>query len=279
MSWTDRAILLTVAKVNNRTLVLEVLTENYGRCRAIASLEAKEAPVLLPGSFLNIHCTSDGMGQPLSAKLLEISGGIIADSPNDVGLLALSSAKDLMVAFLDEEDPVPEIFDATYAMMRSLVAEDKRWSVHYALFEFAVLTELGHIRGMSQCLPAFRHGETIYLSPKTAKAVTREQAGAFLDRMIPVPGILMGQRNASVVEVRQALELTQMVMERFAMPTVGMSGLPGARSDLLRAFQRVRQIPKAADVAKPGALDDQARRRRMMSSTPLLVASRGSGSA
>lgn len=277
MSWTDRAILLTVAKVNSRTLVLEVLTENYGRCRAIATLEAKEAPILLPGSFLSIHCTSDGMGQPLNAKLLEISGGIIADSPEDIALLALSSAKDLMVAFLAEEDPVPEIYDATYAMMQSLVAEDRRWSVHYALLEFAILTELGHIRGMSQCLPAFRHGETIYLSPKTAKAVTREQAGAFLDRMIPVPGILLGQRNASVVEVRQALELTQMILERFAVPTVELNSLPGTRADLLKAFKRVREIPKAPDVAKVPSVDEQARRRRLMSSTPLMVSSRGSG--
>ncbi|MFK7944107.1 MAG: DNA repair protein RecO [Paracoccaceae bacterium] len=277
MSWTDRAILLTVAKVAKRTLVLEVLTENYGRVRALASLDGQEAPVLLPGSFLNIHCTGDGMGEPMQAKLLEITGGIIANSEDDIGLLALTAAKDLMVSFLNQEDPIPEIYDAVYSMMQSLVAEDGRWPVYYALLEFEVLVELGHINGMSQCMPAFRHGESIYLSPKTAKVVTREQAGAFLDRVIPVPGILLGQRNANLVEVRQALELTQLVMERFTVPALGLDHMPKARVNLLKAFQRVRQIPKAADVVNVKTLDDAARRKRMLSSAPLLVAGRGPG--
>ena len=277
MSWTDRAILLTVAKVAKQTLVLEVLTENYGRCRAIASLDGSEAPVLLPGSFLRIHCTGDGLGQPMQAKLLEISGGIIAETPDDIGIVALSCTKDLMAMFLEVEDPVPEIYDATRTMMQSLVAGDDRWPVHYALVEFAILTELGHITGMSECMPAFRHGDAIYLSPKTARAVPRERAGAFLDRLIPVPGLLLGQRNASIIEVRQALDLTEMVLQRFALPSSESNALPVGRQDLIQALNIMEQIPKASVVAPISLEDEQLRRRRLMESKPLMVASRGAG--
>lgn len=279
VSWTDRAVLLTVARVGKQTLVLEVLTENYGRCRAVATLDGKEAPILLPGSFLTINCTNDKLGEPLRAKLLEISGGIIAESADDVALLALTSAKDLMVAFLDEEDPVPEIYDATQEMMQSLVSDDKRWPVHYAALEFALLTELGHVRGMSDCMPAVRHGETIYMSPKSARMVTREQAGAFLDRMVPVPGLLLGQQKVNAIDVRLSLELNKTVFENFALPTVGLGQLPDVRADVVSAAQRVRDIPKPVDRKNNSGTDEDARRKRLISTTPLMVAGRGGGAA
>lgn len=275
VSWTDRAVLLTVAKVAKRTLVLEVMTENYGRCRAVATLEGKEAPVLLPGSFLNINCRSEGFGEPLRAELIEISGGIIAASPDDVGLLALAAAKDLMVSLLAEEDPAPEIYDAVNALMSSLVNEDGRWPLHYAMFEFALMMELGHVGNIDVCLPAFRHGEMIYFSPKTGKAVTREQAGAFLDRVIPLPGVLLGQRNGNLIEVRQGLELTEMLLTRCAMPAIGVPALPSTRPPLMQAFKRVRDIPKAKVDHGGPKVEDDARRKRLMSSKPLMVASRG----
>lgn len=279
MSWTDQAILLTVAKVAKRTLVIEVMAENYGRCRAVAAFEGRDAPVLLPGSFLSVRCTPAGMGQPMQAELLEISGGIIAEAPDDIGLLALAAAKDLMVSLLAEEDPVPEIYDATEALMRSLVSDDGRWPVHYAALEFALLMELGHVGNLDLCRPAFRHGEAIYLSPKTGRAVTREHAGAFLDRMIPLPGFLMGARNTNIADVRLGLELTELMLTRFALPAVGVAELPQTRLPLMQAFKPMREIPKAKpDRGKP-ILDDDGRHRRVMSSKPLMIASRGTGGA
>lgn len=277
LSWTDRAVLLTVARVAKQTLVLEVLTENYGRCRAIASFDGAEAPVLLPGSFLTMNCTNDMLGEPVKAKLLEISGGIIAEDTDDVALMALTSAKDLMVAFLSEEDPVPEIYDATRSMMDSLVSKDRRWPVHYAALEFALLTELGHIRGMSDCRPAVRHGEAIYLSPKTARMVTREQAGAFLDRMIPVPGLLFGQQKVNAIDVRLSLELNRIVFEQFALPSQGLAEMPAARADVVNAAEKVREIPKPSSAQPSAATDEEARRKRLISTTPLMVAGRSAG--
>ena len=273
MNWTDNAVLLTVAKAGKKTLVLEVLTENYGRCRAIAVLQ-DQAPVLLPGSFLKINCTAESFDQPLQAKLIEIEGGLIASKADDVGLLALTSAKDLMVMLLEEEDPVPEVYDFTYAMMVSLVNDDKRWAVHYAALEFALLSELGYIEGISDCMPAYRHGDAIYISPRTGRAVPREQAGAFLDKLMSLPGFLLGGRNASVVEVRQALELNEQLLRKFALPDHDIAHLPETRDYLVRNFQRVREIPRASEEVKRPKIDAEARRRRMMSSKPLLVACR-----
>lgn len=273
VNWTDNAVLLTVAQAGKRTLVLEVLTENYGRCRAITILQ-DQAPVLLPGSFLKINCTAESFDKPLQAKLIEIEGGLMASKADDVGLLALTTAKDLMVLLLDEEDPVPEVFDYTYAMMASLVNEDKRWAVHYAALEFALLAELGHIDGISDCLPAFRHGDAIYISPRTGRAVPREQAGAFLDKLMSLPGFLLGGRNASVIEVRQALELNEQLLMKFALPDRNVAHLPETRDALVQSFRRIREIPRATQETKRPVIDDEARRKRMMSSKPLLVACR-----
>lgn len=275
MEYVDDAILLTVAKVGTGSLVLEVLTANHGRQRVVSTITGADQPTLLPGSFMSLKCIGDDLGKPMRAEILRVTGGLIAASPADVGLAALTAAKDLLVALIPVQQPTPEIYQAMAALMTSMVQEDGRWPVHYVKLEFALLDDLGCVQGVQRCMSAFRHGETIYVSPRTGGFVTREEGGAFLDKLLPMPGFLLGGSNANLPAVRQGFGLTAMLLERFAL-TDKEQAMPQTRQTLARALKRMTSLPPAPTVQKPME-DAETRRRRMEGMRKLMVASTSSG--
>ena len=272
MNWIDKAILLTVAKAGKSTLVLEAYTREHGRCRCQAAIEKQKMPILLPGSFLKIDYEPLEPDRPGKAKLLEADGGLIVETAGDVSLVVLTCIKDLLGKLMPVGSPAPELFDVFERLMVSLISEDGRWPLHYALWEFTLIRALGHIQGMSECLPAFRHGDLIYLAPGSGKLYPRERVGAFLDRMLPLPGFLMGAKNGNAVEVRQALQLTAVLYENFVFPDAGADSLPSTRQNLLSFVRKIQSIPPAPANNHP-VIDKEARRKRLLALRPLMVSS------
>ncbi len=275
MEYVDDAILLTVAKAGKGTLVLEVLTANHGRQRCVSALKGGDQPTLLPGSFLSIKCVGDDLGKPVQAELLQITGGLIINSEQDIALAALTSSKDLLVSLVPIQEPVPAIFEAMTGLMTSLVNEDHRWPYHYAMLEFALLAEAGYLEGVRRCMSAFRHGDAIYVSPRTGAFVTREEGGVFIDKLIPLPGFLLGGKNTNLPAVRQGFALTATLLQRFALKGEDQA-LPQTRAILEAALEQVTSLPAEPTVATPME-DAETRRRRMEAMRPLMVASASSG--
>ncbi len=269
MNWTDDAILLSATKVARSALLIDTLTRRHGRCLALLPLQGKSDPLLLPGSFLRPGYAPNVGQKPGRGALLGTSGGIIADSGQDIGLIVLTAIQELSVRLLPLSEPVPKIYDAVQELIWSLLANDRRWPVHYTCWEFALLSVRGYVTGIERCLPAFRHGEAIYLSPRGATLVTREEAGAFLDRMLPVPGYLFGGSRVHIAELRQGVALLQFLAERFVFSGEG-GDQPRSRALTVSAMGEYRTIPWKRTSEAP-ILDERARNLRLLSSRPLTV--------
>ena len=273
MEWTDKAILLTVAKAAGGGLSLEIFTHKRGRCACVTKLDKEKIPILLPGSFLLAKVSPGAPGKPSKAELKGADGGIIAENAKDNSLTVLSCVKDMFGTFLGFGEPAKELFEIFESLMTSIIAEDNRWPLHYALLEFELLNTMGFVKGMSECKPAFRHGDTIYLAPSKGRVYPRERVGAFLDQMLPVPGFLMGARNGSIAEFHQAIELTTSLFKIFALREANADGLPQVRSKLLEITNSIRQIP-ALDKDEQPVIDIESRRKRLLALRPLMVARR-----
>lgn len=269
--WTDKAILLTVSQVNRKTLKLETLTKSYGRDHSLLPISAGSAPVLLPGAFLELEFKPGLPGEPSLATLLNQTGGLIPDDDDDPGIPVLIAVNELLGSLLPQNEPFPRIFNALERLMTSLATSDGRWPVYYSILEFSLVSSLGHVTGIEQCMPAHRHGETIYMSPRSGRAVTREQGGAFLDRLMPVPGVLMGSKNAVIADVRHAMELNTLMLTRFALPAAQNASMPTARDNLTKMIAATKTLPP--EQKREPEIDEEARKRRIGSMRKLMVAS------
>ena len=272
MEWTDRALLMSVATMED-SLVINVLTERHGRQACLLPEATRSATMLLPGCALELTQTPGDLGEPGLAVLHDVDGGLIAESEDGVSLRIMVHVRQLLEMLLEPGEPARKVFAATRRLVFSLMAEDGRWPIYFAQWEMSVLTALGCATGFDRCRPAYRHGDAIYFSPRARRAVARSEAGAFLDGLMPVPGILMGARNARITEVRQALALTGLLFEQVALPSAGNGAMPRTRKRVIDAVRELNSVPRSPTPLRARETDED-RRRRQQSTAPLMVATR-----
>ena len=273
MPRTEEAIMASVTQTSKSMLMLEVLTRMHGRTRLNVVLKGGPIPPLYPGCTLTLTQEEAGLGEIPTAQLHDAIGGLENSETNRNGTAVLNALRMMMSMFLPMYDPAADIYEATRRLIPVLRDEDARWPIPYLAWELALLSQLGHDGGLERCRTAFSQGETIYISPRSGKSASRAEAGAFLDRMIPVPGFFLGKRTATIPDVRQGEEMTTMLFQKFAMPEAGVENLPPERQAVARAIQGL----SGTEVYETGAdenFDEESYRRRLLSLRKLKVAER-----
>ncbi|MEM9061194.1 MAG: DNA repair protein RecO C-terminal domain-containing protein [Pseudomonadota bacterium] len=275
MPWTDDAIMSSVMQPKNDFLVLEVMTKMRGRCKLKVNLDGKPIPPLYPGCTLRLTQLDGSMGELPAAELHDASGGLENAETNLTGMVVLQAMRSMMGTFLPMYEPARRVFESARKLIPVLCDEDGRWPVYYLKWELDILNALGQSGGLERCESAFRHGDAIYISPRTGRAASRTEAGAFLDRMIPVPGFFMGKKTATIADIRQGHEMTAMLFEKFAMPASGVDAMPEDRMDVVLAMNEITGVAMFSD-GDDENFDEDAYRRRLLSLRTLRVAERSS---
>lgn len=265
MNWTDDALMISVSPGSGETLSLDVLTRSHGRMTCRIRDVGADFPRLDPGCSLELTVSDAGNGYP-DATISSVAGGIDEAAAEDLGSAVLTSMRSVMSAIMPNGEPVPDMFEYSGRLISGIAAKDGRWPIYYAQWEFALLVLFGHISGVQRCRSAFKHGEAIYLAPRSARLVTRTEAGAFLDRMVPIANFLLGGKNAVVPEVQKALSLFGMLMKRIGEDT----RLEQARGAVIDKLSEVEAIPRY-DERKAATTDEESFRRRLLSLRPLRV--------
>ena len=76
-----------------------------------------------------------------------------------------------------------------------------------------------------------------YVSPKSGRAVSRRGAGAWADRLLPLPPVLRGEGEAEDTEIAIALRTTGFFFEAHLAKTLGHP-VPEARGRLVDLVSR-----------------------------------------
>lgn len=276
MAWTDEAIMVSVTQDSKKSLLLEVMTKMRGRCQLKVLLDGTPLPPLYPGCTLKLTQQDAGFGEMPVAELHSADGGLENADTNQNGMIVLHALRKMLETFLPMYEPARNVYKAANEMIPVLRDEDERWPLYYLTWEMEMLSTLGHAGGLERCRGAFKHGETIYISPRNGKAASRAEAGAFLDRMIPVPGFFMGKKMASEPELKQGHEMTTMLFKNFALPSVGLKEMPPERSDVIFAMQEVSGTAVFSGEDDEN-FDEDSYRRRLLSLRSLRVAERSVG--
>jgi DNA repair protein RecO (recombination protein O) len=82
--------------------------------------------------------------------------------------------------------------------------------------EMVVLSDLGYGLDLSACAITGRTEGLAFVSPRTGRAVTREGAGVWADRLRPLPGFLVGSAPPDIAAWRGGLRLTGHFLARDA---------------------------------------------------------------
>lgn len=219
--------------------IIDVFTEEHGRHAGVVrgGASRRMAPVLQPGAQLDVTWRArleDHLGsyhaEPLRSRAAAALSGRLA-------LAGLNAVTALLAFCLPEREPHPDLYVRSERLLDLLEHEDL-WPLAYLQWELALLEEVGFGLDLSACAVTGRLAGLAFVSPKTGRAVSREGAGEWADRLLPLPPVLLGQGDAEDTEILQALRTTGYFMETHLAPSLGSHPLPEARGRLMDLLSR-----------------------------------------
>lgn len=234
MEWQAEGTVIARRPHGETAVIIEVLTLQYGRHAGLVpgGASRKRAAMLQPGARLDLHWRArqeDHLGH-FTAEPLRQRVSLLGDP---LGLAGLNAVCALLCFALPERDPHPALAAMTEALLDRMEAGED-WSGDYLHWEMRLLDEMGYGLDLSACAVTGAREGLAYVSPRSGRAVSREGAGEWADRLLPLPAILGGADSNRGNGLAEGLTITGHFLEaRLAAELIGRP-LPAARGRLVR---------------------------------------------
>jgi DNA repair protein RecO (recombination protein O) len=244
MDWRDEGILLAVRPHGESSAIVETLTREHGRHSGLVrgARGSKMSPVLQPGTQLALDWRArlaDHLGHFRIEPVRSRAAAIMSDRTALAGLNAIGA---LLVTLLPEREPNPQVYDRTVALADALAAGEWDWPAQYALWEVALLAALGFGLDLTRCGASGVTEDLVFVSPRTGRAVSHDAGDAWADKLLPLPGFLIGRGAPSIGAVREALRMSGYFLEHWACPALDRKALPEARARLTMRFESFEMV-------------------------------------
>ncbi|MDX8350307.1 DNA repair protein RecO [Cognatiyoonia sp. IB215446] len=239
IEWSDEGVLLVTRPFGETSVIAEVFSENHGRHAGVvrSGTSRKVAPILQPGAQLSVTWKAR-LDSHLGSFTVEPIRSRAASAMGDrLALAGLNAVCALLALVLPEREGHPALYGRTINLL-DLLGQTDIWPLAYLRWEQALLEEMGFGLDLSACAVRGVNDDLIYVSPKSGRAVSRDGAGEWADRMLPLPPVLSGQGDATNAEIVTALGTTGYFIEHRLVKSLGDRPVPGARGRLLDAIGR-----------------------------------------
>ena len=239
IDWQDEAALLAVRPFGETSVIIEVFSAAHGRHAGVVrgGTSRKVAPILQPGAQLSVAWKARLESHLGSFSVEPIRSRAAAAMGDRLALAGLNAVCGMLAVVLPEREAHAPLYERTIALL-DLLGQSDVWPLAYLRWEQALLEELGFGLDLSACAVRGVNEDLIYVSPKSGRAVSREAAGEWADRMLPLPEVLAGKGDASNDEIIKALGTTGHFIENRLIKSLGDRPIPGARARLIEAIGR-----------------------------------------
>ncbi len=238
MDWTDDGIVLAARRHGEASALVQLFTREHGRhaglVRGGAGVRARG--VYQPGNLVAARWRArleEHLGG-YTCELLRSHAAAYLDDP--LRLAALASACAVTEAALPERHPYPALYDGFGALIDAL-ADEPAWAAVYVRWELGLLDELGYGLDLSACAATGATDDLVYVSPKSGRAVSRAAGEPYRDRLLALPGFLIGRGGAEPADIVAGFRLTGGFLDRHVFAPHERR-LPPARERFVERFAR-----------------------------------------
>jgi DNA repair protein RecO (recombination protein O) len=241
MLWTDEGVLLAVRRHGESGAIVSVFTARHGRHAGLVrgGFGRRARPLYQQGNILHVTWRAR-LADQLGALSCELKAPLAARLMADPARLAgLAAACSLLETTLPERDPHPELYATLCAFLEHLV-EGRAWLEAYVRFELALLADLGFGLDLGRCAVTGTSEDLVYVSPKSGRAVSRNGAGRYADRLLALPAFLLGRAPADAAQLSAGFRLTGTFLRRHLFDASDRP-MPEARDRLLARLARTTE--------------------------------------
>jgi DNA repair protein RecO (recombination protein O) len=233
MHWTDEGALLSLRPHGEGHAVAEMLTRAHGRHLGLArgGGSRKMRPMLQPGNSFQLTWNAR-LESHLGSFTLDLSTERAGRWLHHAAPLHAMSALGSHLHLLAEREPHPGLYDHFIALLDALDGEHA--SAQFVRFEMDLLQELGFGLDLSSCAATGDTDNLNYVSPRSGRAVGREAAKPYKDRLLRLPAFLSSDAAPLEEEIADGERLTGFFLEQHVYAPRDLQ-LPQARSAFFRA--------------------------------------------
>ncbi len=237
MDWQDQGTVLSLRPHGESSAIVELFTVAHGRHMGVVrgGTGRRLAPHLQPGSDLAVTWRArleDHIGAYTVEPLRNRSAAIFGDR---AALAALNAVTALLAFTLPEREPHPRLHARSMALLDLLGGPG--WQQVYLRWELELLEEMGFGLDLGACAVTGSRDGLVYVSPRTGRAVSREGAGEWADRLLPLPPVLLGG-GAGPQDIALGLRTTGHFLSQHLAAALGDRPLPEARARLVALLSR-----------------------------------------
>jgi DNA repair protein RecO (recombination protein O) len=243
MDWQDRGMVIAVRPHGETSAIVEAFTAAHGRHSGVVrgGASRKKAAFLQPGTQVALTWRArlqDHLGS-FEVEPVRSRAGLMEAR---TALAALNAICALLHLALPEREAHPDLYAITLAFLDRAETGIAGWEADYPRWELALLTELGFALDLTSCAVTGGREDLAYVSPRTGRAVSREGAGDFAPRLLPLPQFLRPGGNGGAPldpqDIECALRLTGHFLNLGLEPILQGRPLPEARARLAAVLGR-----------------------------------------
>ena len=239
ITWTDEAALLATRPFGENAVIIEVFSETHGKHAGVVrgGTSRKVAPILQPGAQLSVTWRAR-LDEHLGSFTVEpIRSRAAAAMGDRLSLAGLNAVCSLLAMVLPDREAHGPLYERTVNLL-DLLGQTEIWALAYLRWEQALLEEMGFGMDLSACAVRGVNEDLAFVSPRTGKAVSRDGAGEWADRLLLLPPVLAGKGDATAAEIVKALATTGYFIENRLVKSLGDRQPPAARARLIEAIGR-----------------------------------------
>lgn len=234
MNFTDRGIVLDARAHGETAAVVNIFTEEHGRWAGLVygGQGKRMRPLLQAGNEVAVDWKGRGEDS-LGHFTLEMARARAGEAMQErLSLAGLAAACALALATLPEREAHGRAYHAMAVFLDQLGDIDM-WPALMARWELGLLAELGFGLTLDRCAATGAHDNLIYVSPRSACAVSAEAGAPYQDKLLPLPAFLRGPgAQTSLADALEGLHLTGYFIETRILH-VSNKTLPEARQRLI----------------------------------------------
>lgn len=238
MDWRDQGIVLSTRKHGETSVILEVFTPEHGRHAGVVrgGTSRKMTPILQPGAQVDVTWRAR-LETHLGSFAVEPVRSRAAALSDRMSLAGLNAVTALLSFGLPEREAHRSLYVKSEQLL-DLLGEHDIWPLAYLRWEMAFLDDMGFGLDLTACAVTGVRDGLIYVSPRSGRAVSKQGAGEWSDRLLPLPPCLLGEGDAPDEEVLLSLKTTGYFLEHKLAPDLAHKPLPEARGRFVDLFSR-----------------------------------------
>ncbi len=205
MEWSDEGIVLAARPHGEGHAVAEILTPNQGRWAGLVfgGSGRRKTPLLQPGNLVRAQWRGR-LSESLGTFTIEMITPHAAElMMARLSLQALSAICAIANTCLPEREAHSAIYQGMKVCLNNL-EEREIWPALMARWELGLLSDMGFGLTLDRCAATGARDNLVYVSPKSACAVSAQAGEPYQDKLLPLPSFLGGEGGA--ISTQNALD-------------------------------------------------------------------------